>query len=239
MKELDPNIFIYAEKAGLADQIKGWVDKTFKTPNGASVIYGKEHIEPKISNILQPLLIYIGNEPDETTRLLLHRLACNEQRIQIMLCASAEFALDAWGVEVAYYVPLPVHSGQFSRPIARYLQFFRDERNFNGLNIKYAGMEYPVRYRDILYVKGDGNYCDLHLANGKVFKLVVQIHQMEARCSGSLLLQRVDRSLMINIARIKAFDREKLLFISDKNIGIDLSRGKFQRIRNLLYSYFK
>jgi two-component system, LytTR family, response regulator len=239
MQYNQPALFLYADNPDTASRVKSWIDRYFSLHPPTRIIYDANQIELILSEHLQPLLIFISRHLDDSHKILLKRLSSKEQRIQVMLCATPDLSLEAWGMEAGYFLSMPLKEVQFARPIQRYLRLFSDERTFNGLNIKHENSMIPVRYNDVLYIKADGNYSDIHLAGGQRITVTMQLGKMTERCANSLLLQKVDRSLIVNISRIKSFNENRLTFISDKNISIELSKGKALEIRKLLFNHYQ
>lgn len=75
--------------------------------------------------------------------------------------------------------------------------------------IKTASLLMRVAVDEIVYVKADGNYCDLVLINGRSRKLTFQLHHFEEnfqRLQCADMFVRVGRSLIVNRQYVQVID---------------------------------
>lgn len=66
-----------------------------------------------------------------------------------------------------------------------------------------------VAVDEIVYVKADGNYCDLVLINGRSRKMTFQLHHFEdnfKRLKNAEMFIRVGRSLIVNRQYVQIID---------------------------------
>ncbi len=77
------------------------------------------------------------------------------------------------------------------------------------LRIKTSTLFVRVAIDEIVYVKADGNYCDLVLINGRVCKMTFQLNFFEKyfmRLKSADWFIRVGRSLIVNRIYVKLID---------------------------------
>ena len=75
--------------------------------------------------------------------------------------------------------------------------------------IKTSSLLMRVAVDEIVYVKADGNYCDLVLINGRSRKLTFQLHHFEEnfqRLQCADMFVRVGRSLIVNRQYVQVID---------------------------------
>ena len=75
--------------------------------------------------------------------------------------------------------------------------------------IKTSTLLMRVAVDEIVYVKADGNYCDLVLINGRSRKLTFQLHHFEEnfkRLQCADMFVRVGRSLIVNRQYVQVID---------------------------------
>ena len=75
--------------------------------------------------------------------------------------------------------------------------------------IKTSTLLMRVAVDEIVYVKADGNYCDIVLINGRSRKLTFQLHHFEdnfKRLKNADMFIRVGRSLIINRQYVQIID---------------------------------
>lgn len=102
-----------------------------------------------------------------------------------------------------------------------------------------------VATEEIVYVRADGNYSDLVLANGIVHKMTFQLHYFEQYFSQlrDNTFIRVGRSLIVNKRHIRMINiTEKLLKFGGHTISSDIAplrigRDSLKELKNEMVSY--
>ena len=96
------------------------------------------------------------------------------------------------------------------------------------IHIKDAKKEYFIQPNDILFVKADGNYCDIYLTTQTVYNTVrIQIGQLwsmiEELKPTSENVQRVGRSHIINLNYLQYADPQArtITLLKDKEVVLD------------------
>ena len=82
-------------------------------------------------------------------------------------------------------------------------------KNMEWFKIKTSTMLMRVAVDEIVYVKADGNYCDLVLINGQSRKMTFQLHYFEENLKllqNADLFIRVGRSLIVNRQYVHVID---------------------------------
>ena len=88
--------------------------------------------------------------------------------------------------------------------------------------IKTSSLLVRVDIDDIVYVKADGNYCDLVLINGRSRKMTFQLHHFEENfklLEHADLFVRVGRSLIVNRQYVQVIDlMDQVVIFGGKNL---------------------
>lgn len=82
-------------------------------------------------------------------------------------------------------------------------------RDMEWFKIKTSTMLMRVAVDEIVYVKADGNYCDLVLINGQSRKMTFQLHHFEDNfklLQNADMFIRVGRSLIVNRQYVQVID---------------------------------
>ena len=82
-------------------------------------------------------------------------------------------------------------------------------RDMEWFKIKTSTMLMRVAVDEIVYVKADGNYCDLVLINGQSRKMTFQLHHFEENfklLQNADMFIRVGRSLIVNRQYVQVID---------------------------------
>lgn len=102
-----------------------------------------------------------------------------------------------------------------------------------------------VATEEIVYVRADGNYSDLVLANGTTHKMTFQLHYFEeyfSRLHDNTFI-RVGRSLIVNRRHVRMINiPEKLLRFGGHTISPDiaplrLGRDSLKELKNAMVNY--
>ena len=82
---------------------------------------------------------------------------------------------------------------------------------------------------DILYCEGDGNYSNVYFTKGNRVMLSKKLKQMED-VLGEPFFYRVHNSYIVNLNKIRAYNKNEGILIMENNINIPVSRNKRSEI---------
>lgn len=156
--------------------------------------------------------------------------------------AYSKYALNAIQKEALYYLLKPVDVGELEKCIERI------ERNLSkdgfeskleaALDVLSQIEGVPKRVKlshdgkitfyhpdEILYCEADGNYCRIFFNKGHKVLLTRKLKQVEEILSEPIFY-RVHNSYIVNLNKIKAYNKNEGLLIMENNVNIPVSRNK-------------
>jgi len=147
----------------------------------------------------------------------------------IFITAHSEYAVDAYEVDVVDYIVKPVLLPRFVKAIGKVQQALNAQTpTQNTVNqpryifVKDSGIKKRILLDDILYLHAQGDYTEIFLNSGKLF-LLGNLSSFEQSLPSQEFI-RIHRSIIVNIAKVDAIDKDHLM------IGnIDLTIGKTYR----------
>lgn len=104
-----------------------------------------------------------------------------------------------------------------------------DENSFilrNSFFFKKKGIHHKVVIKDIVYIKSDENYCEIHTAKGESFLARITLAKVEQILPTDLFL-RIHRQYIIKTESIESIDfQDSVLMIGNKTLPVSRSRRK-------------
>ncbi|MCC6410380.1 MAG: LytTR family transcriptional regulator [Saprospiraceae bacterium] len=157
----------------------------------------------------------------------------HSHHIYTILCSPEKFAHDAWLLECFYFLDFPV----LGRELLRSVQYFKRKILGNpneGLRISYKGGIHIIKYSDIQYCKGSGNYTQIFLVSGKSIFATIQLQKLRTILESAQQFERIGKSYIFNIFNIKSLDNCLVSFLGVKNETLELSELYTKRLRGIL-----
>lgn len=156
--------------------------------------------------------------------------------------AYSKYALDAIQNEALYYLLKPVDVGELEKCIDRIEKNLSKDEFENKLDAaldklsRFEGLPRKIKlphdgkvifyYPDeILYCEGDGSYSHVYFSSGKKVLLTRKLKQMEELLQEPIFY-RVHNSYIVNINKIKAYNKNEAILIMGNNVNIPVSRTK-------------
>jgi len=104
-----------------------------------------------------------------------------------------------------------------------------DENSFilqNSFFFKKKGIHHKVVIKDIIFVKSDENYCEIHTVTGESFIARITLAKIEQILPTDQFL-RIHRQYIVKTENIESIDfYDSVLKIGDKNLPVSRSRRK-------------
>jgi len=158
----------------------------------------------------------------------------------IFTTAYSEYAVDGFRVDAIDYLLKPIGYKEFLRA-ANKVSSLMELKELHGENVN-ATKEYlfvksdykivRIELAEIKYIESMHEYVRIHLVNDKPVMTLVTLKSVEELLPPEQFL-RVHRSFIVNTARIKVVERNRIVF--DNNIYIPVSdqyKSKFQEFLN-------
>lgn len=164
----------------------------------------------------------------------------------VFTTAHSKYALKAIQNEAVYYLLKPIDIGELEICIERVEKKIFKDTFENKLDIaldKLSQIEgFPKKIKiltdgkvafynpdDILYCEGDGNYCKIHYTKGGKTLLSKKLKQVEDILPEPFFY-RVHNSYIVNLNKIKAYNKNEGILIMENNVHIPVSRNKRSEI---------
>ena len=163
-----------------------------------------------------------------------------EKPLVIFTTAYSEYAVDGFKVDAIDYLLKPIGYTEFLRAAnkAGSLIDFKELHNESVRSTKdylFVKSDYKIvriELAEIKYIESMHEYVRIHLINDKPVMTLVSLKSVEEQLPTEQFL-RVHRSFIVNTARIKVVERNRIVF--DNNIYIPVSdqyKSKFQEFIN-------
>lgn len=164
----------------------------------------------------------------------------------VFTTAYSKYALKAIQNEAVYYLLKPVDVGELEICIERIEKKFSKDHFENKLDMaldklsQIEGVPKKIKIQtdgkvtfyhpdDILYCEGDGNYCKIFFTNRSKVLLSKKLKQVE-EILPEPFFYRVHNSYIVNLNKIKAYNKNDGILIIENDINIPVSRNKRSEI---------
>jgi two-component system LytT family response regulator len=198
--------------------LRAYLDRVSGLASWAGSCYGAVEALTFLQTTPVDVLFLDVNMPELTGLEMLRALA---QPPAVVLCtAHATYALDAFELGVADYLLKPIRFERFVKTITR-LQATRPQTEARILPPPAepvaeaiffktdAGTE-RVRFADLYFVAGYGNFVKCHLAGGRILLTAETMKQLAARLPSGQFL-RIHKSYLVNLAHVERLSGNVLL----------------------------
>jgi two-component system LytT family response regulator len=155
----------------------------------------------------------------------------------IFTTAYSEYAIDGFKADALDYLLKPIGYKDFLRAANKANSMFelvtgQSEKNEITRDHLFVKSDYKIiriEFSDIKYIESVHEYVRIHLLNDKPVMSHISLKSIEEQLPSSSFL-RVHRSFIVNSARIKTIERNKIVF--DNNVYIPVSdqyKANFQK----------
>jgi len=145
----------------------------------------------------------------------------------IFTTAYSEYALEGFRVDAIDYLLKPIAYGDFLKAAEKALERIgkkeegaaRVESDENFLFVKSAYKILRIKLSDIKYIEGMREYVRIHIENQKAVMALMSMKKMEAFLPQKRFM-RIHRSYIVNLEKVNAIERNRILFDPDVRIPI-------------------
>jgi len=177
-------------------------------------------------------LIFLDINMPDISGLELSRIIQKSQSLIIFTTAYSEYALESYNVEAVDYLLKPFEFARFHAAVLKAQNRLRTSSNalLEFFFVKTGGERSKIRYQDVRYIEGNGNYVTYHLQNEKVL-VRSTIKQALSGLPASGFVQ-IQRSYIVSLNHIDTI-RDNHIHIGEVRISIGPKyREHFQAIIN-------
>jgi two-component system LytT family response regulator len=155
----------------------------------------------------------------------------------IFTTAYSEYAIDGFKADALDYLLKPIGYKDFLRAANKANSMFelktghseKKEATRDHLFVKSDYKIIRIEFSDIKYIESVHEYVRIHLANDKPVMSHISLKSIEEQLPSSSFL-RVHRSFIVNSARIKTIERNKIVFENNVYIPVsDQYKANFQK----------
>ena len=228
---------IIDDESNVRELIKNIIEDNFSNIDivgtGKSVLTGLREINEK-----KPQLIFLDIElPDGTGFDILESIQETNFKV-IFISAFNEYAIKAFKYSAVDYILKPVNIIEFIKSVNKAINSIEKHDNYNillenirsdfpsklALQVK-EGIEY-VDVNDIICIKGEGRYSNIHVYNGKKY-IESQVLSYFEEILNKRIFFRIHKSYLINLYHVKSYKKTEggQIKMSDDSI-INVSRSK-------------
>jgi two-component system LytT family response regulator len=161
----------------------------------------------------------------------------------IITTAFDHYAIKALKERALDYLLKPIESEDLVEAVAKVARLIEENINKNSLEkaldqiekqlpsqskkITFSadGKLYFIQPEELLYFESDGNYCTIHLQEGKKILLTQKLKMIEEKLSDFSFF-RVHNSFIINLNKVKEYHKADDLIVLEGGVKIPISRQK-------------
>jgi len=164
---------------------------------------------------------------------ILEHIGAHENIEVIMVTAYSEYALEAFKYNAINYLLKPVDPEQLQRTISKINERINIGPSLavaNFLKTQQERIFFPtrdgydsLRYKEIIYIKGDGSYAIVHTTNNKQITVSKNLSFFENLLEKQPDFVRIHKSYIINKTHIQKIDKHgglKLVLTNDTDIPV-------------------
>lgn len=141
-----------------------------------------------------------------------------DQLKYILTTAYSEYALEGYEHNVVDYLLKPISFDRFSKSISKAEEFFKIKNSAQSyFFVKSSGQQIRINFNDILYVESIKDYVSIKTENEEYIVLET-LKSLELQLPKNF--NRIHKSFIINLEKVKAIDGKQITLSSDKQIPI-------------------
>ncbi|MDD3875867.1 MAG: LytTR family DNA-binding domain-containing protein [Bacteroidales bacterium] len=177
------------------------------------------------------ICIYIANNTSKE-RASLRLIINNYPGNFILFSPSATVAELAWEAGAAYYIN--VSKPDWLQKTTSALASLSQHEYAYKIAIKTHYQTDVVNTYDIVFILAQGNYCEIHLADGKTLLVTKQLGQMEQLLLSFHFLKRFGKSTILNLNKITSIKDKTIIFANNEKLNFPKYSKGFIYLKNLL-----
>lgn len=140
----------------------------------------------------------------------------------IVISSHKDYAVEAFKYNVVDYLLKPINTGDFKNAVNKVFDLHRKSETSrksvlepqsiaNGVNkgrlfVNYKNEYLAIKISDVLYIKAQGKYSEIHMINGELYISSKNLKEFEDFVSGILL--RIHKSYLVNINCVVSYGRD-------------------------------
>lgn len=195
------------------------------------------HNEAELKSIMlakpQSLLYIIADRFLPLHRIIIRNIQKAIPTIDICLCSDANYALDAWKLNLFHFLEIPIVSTDFLFVYHKYINASSSSDKPSELKFKLKDGLVTVPYASICFVKASGNYSTIHAAGDKSYLQTKQLNKYMHLCEESSAFLKVHRSLILNMNRVNKLSNQHISFFQSE-YKLEVSKTLESKIKKII-----
>lgn len=202
-----------------------------KSPYTLSFAMDMGQLSLQLKRYPQAILYYFTDALEVGDRVLLKKLQVNYKSLKICLCSEAQFALDAWKLDVFHFLNYPVQSSHLKNAFTKY----RGISSGDEMAFKLKSNEglFKLNFSEVSYISAEGNYSDFYTTSGKKYTQIGKLKEYEFATELDLALRRLHRSYIFNLHAIKKLGKGSIEFYGGHYLN-NLSEKLIRKVKSEL-----
>ena len=180
------------------------------------------------------LLYIIVEQFSSLHRIIIRNIQKALPKIFICLCGSADYAMDAWKLNVFHFLEIPVVSSDlifaYQKYIVAHHQVTDKPQEFR---FKLKDGIVTIPYSSICFIKASGNYSTIHTVDDKSYLQTKQLQTYLHLCDENSEFTKVHRSLILNTNRVNKLGNQKISFFQS-NYELPVSKSLEIKVKRLI-----
>jgi len=207
---------------------------------GVEVIFLSADLETGVDAIRahKPQAIFLDIEmPGRSGMEVRELLDDTEVPLIVFTTAYANYAVDAFGLEAVDYLLKPIDIVKLRKAVERIRERVKKQPKLTGgsINIPTANGQMVVQTENIVFLKADGSYTEIHTAKDR-YLVSRKLIEMEELLDAEQFL-RVHRSYVVNVGKVAEFMRQSNSSLRLENGAIiPVSRSNKEAVKQLFQS---
>lgn len=177
------------------------------------------------------LLFYFTNDVSQVGRTEILQIQKTWTKCHFCLCTKSSFALDAWKLGVQGFLEFPIEVKRFVNSYRKYINIHSGESK--ELIVKKSDGLMKIPFDTINYIKASGNYSFICLDDDSKVMQTKQIGKYSFLVENTLQFERVHRSMILNVDKVKAIRDNQLVFYKG-DLSLPISKSLASKIKSLL-----
>jgi two-component system LytT family response regulator len=207
--------------------------------DNVEVLFQAANLPDAIKAIHQysPDAIFLDIEmPGPSGMEIADKLPETQRPLIVFTTAYAEYAVDAFGLKAVDYLLKPIEVSRLRDAVSR----LREQLALKPtdmpatLSIPTSAGSKKIPFSEILFLKADGSYTEVHLLNGTQVVVSRKLFELEDKLNDEAFL-RTHRSYIVNMHHVTEYvggSKSELILSSGQQIPV--SRGRKDAVRTFL-----
>ena len=187
----------------------------------------------RLKNKHDVLLFYMKRSIEVSDKVVFNTLGSRIEGLKITVVTHKNFALPAWQHNLFDFKEFPFTSKNIIESYFKYLRGFGKVRNYIPEKTREGNVKLP--FKNICYIKADGNFSHIYMDNGSSYMITKQLNKYEVYTAIYPYLHKMNRSWILNLAKIKKLTKESTLHFYGDVPAIKLSKASRAIVRRLIF----